>query len=1316
MKTCFKHILFTLCLIAGFATLTTTCTFEDDNDNDNGGGQTHPLEEGIISFKLKLPNNSTRALTLADENELNDVKILVFKTTGEFLYSADAILDNLDNEPMVKRYKAKVSPTKSNEKVDIMTIANGGSIIRQLYPDGIPNNQGLTRNDLTNAFNIERPNGWIVKKSDSNYTPIPMWGWAPGVSIDSKTGLGEAHSTFHLTRMVAKIDVSIIGEAKNNFKMSGVYLMNRNTVGRLIPNVAAPNVWTGSSPKAVTPSLPDNPKPEKGADNYLAYAENYVEAETLEHEVKGVIYSFEAEKGVPYEASTAYEESPCIIIGGKFLNSQNVTYYRVDFEKTNAGGAKEHLHLLRNYLYSISISRITGPGYPDIDGALKNKPLNIIGEVEPWIDSDMPHQVTDGIHVLSVDRDEFLFYAPGDADSMRIYTDVSSGWRINAANVASWLQFVSPSPNDSGYVKGAPLSYIRVIIKPSEIKETDSPRETSFTVEAGALKKSITVRQTNESPHGLTASPSVLIFPLSAPDAKTVKVTSMPADAVRSVIYTTTGSIKFLPGKGPQDYHNTKATNFIIQPVAGGSGTVHMVIRTANAEGLSDTQVVTIIQLNTDSMFGMVGLPDAGYEAADQGNKIIQILSEIPWKLNLMPQNNPSNAPWTGNMLKLTDLDEHPARPEVLVDYHFELFQNPNYGRRTAYVGVMSTVPGWQYITFPIKQKGTPPHVKIISPESKQINFGESIEPQSVRITTNAGWKFSADGEYSKVILKTDSSVNTVHHGTSIALNPVERTIWFTPTQPPYETLKAGTQVSTVVKFQTDNHPDSLPAGSDEIVITRTAKIHCENIYYRHDELNNLLHVTAYTNTEWRVICPELKIDSTLKVDSYDAHVATFPIPGDEIFAAREYHFTTTSASAQRDTTVWKAAASLRFVSTTGFPSPSSGQRIPEYGVSEATSNYYLNFEGTYSGDFDVRVMRTVGDITKPGTIVHGSSHKRKMLIAAADSWDDCHLAFEYKEGINTELSWRQIFYPNGGSLVEFIQGGYSVKGRFDRQVLQPSHTTLRVHLEGFFPGLYAYAVYDGQVSAKKYIPAMEPDKARQGEEAIGEISIARATSWDKSRAIQVYVSDSTRHKTIHIADIDQLPLHIDTRSNVAMVDVQGQTITFPFTGHHSGLNVIVDEQYRAAVIPESTTISAGGDFTLVLDVSRNEGKPRNIKVLLKDHTDVTRSELTITQLGEEGLILQRLAYEEWPNMGGSYEPFDCSDKDPNEIAEHFRLAGIVLEAGKDYYIASARPVANPGPPGNPYWILRRVQGDTYTLGQIYNGLLPEFYVLLKRN
>ncbi|MDR2496067.1 MAG: hypothetical protein LBD21_02960 [Tannerellaceae bacterium] len=1314
MKTCIKHILYILCIIAGFAALA-TCTFEDDKNDDE---KPNPLEDGIISFKLKLPNNSTRALSLSDENELADVKVLVFKTTGEFLYAAEAMLDNLDNEPMVKRYKAKVSPTKSNEKVDIMTIANAGSILKSIFPNGIPNNEGLTRSDLTDAFTLERPNGWIVRKTDSNYTPVPMWGWAPSVSIDPETGLDEAHATFHLTRMVAKIDVSILGEAKASFKMTGVYLMNRNTVGRLIPNVAAPNLWTGASPKAVTPSLPDDPKPKKGADNYLEYADSYVDRETLEHEVKGVIYAFEAEKGIAYEATKSYEESPCVIIGGKFLNSPNVTYYRVDFEKTNADGKSEHLHILRNYLYSISISRITGPGYPDIDGALKNKPLNIIGEVEPWIDSDMPHQVTDGIHVLSVDRDEFLFYAPGDADSMRIYTDVANGWRINTANAASWLHFVSPAPNDSGYVKGAPLSYVRLTIKPDEIKETDDPRETSFTVEAGALKKSIKVRQSNESPHGLTVSPSVLIFPLSAPDPKTIKVSSMPADAVRSVIYTTTGTVKFLPGKGPQDYHNTKATDFVIQPVAGGSGTVHMIVRTSNAEGLSDTQVVTIIQLNTDSMFGMVGLPAAGYEAADQGDKMIRILSEIPWRLNIMPQNNPSNAPWSGYMLKLTDLGEHPPRPEVLVDYHFELFQNPNYTERVAHVGVISTVPGWEYITFPIKQKGTPPSIRILEPASRHIDFGESNEPVSVKFSTNANWSFSGDSEYSDVILRTDSSDNTEHYGTSIALHSVERTLVFTPRQPPFEVLKAGEIVSTVVKFQTEGHSDSLPLSTDEIVLTRKAKEHCEDIYYRHDENNNLLYVTALTNADWRVVCEELHIDTLIDIDSYDAHVVKFSLPGNEIFEARKYKFSTTSASHKKDTTINIAAATLEFFEVEGFPVPDAYHTIPAQGVPAVGSDYYLIFTGTYKGNFDVQVMRTdpIHGLTE-GVLIRNRTNRSDNVIAVqvnisgTDIWEDRIVTFRYRQGTDSKLPWIYARYRNKTEQVQFVQSGYSVQSKTIRESLAPNPTYLEVDLSGYFPSMGLYATYSGKTSDTTNIPRtplynVDTDRPEK-------IWIPAAESWDAQRDVQVFGFDRiNQHKEL-LVTIPQSNLFISPKIISCFSDAIGGPVSIPqdYTGYHSALNVVVDPANSGMVSADDrSNIEEGDRIDLRLTTKRNEGRARTMKVYLKDDAGVTRITLSIYQPGEELYIVQKMEKcGAWPTVA-DYEAIDLSHnmtETVRDIVLHIERAGYEILDGVEYYIAAEPPVAGKT---THYWGFRK--GDS-NFSNPSLGCLDEYFVIL---
>ncbi|MDR0538258.1 MAG: hypothetical protein LBH04_09525 [Tannerellaceae bacterium] len=1223
MKTCLKQFLNIFLIAAGLAMISASCTFEDNIEPEIDP----EANTGLVTFSLKLPNNSTRSLTLADENELKEVKVLVFSESGVLKYATDAIYADL-GDATIKKYTAKIAPTASGEKVDIMIVANANSLIRNKYPDGIPLNQGLTRDNLAQTFTVEKTSGWVSDKNNANYTPIPMWGWTTGATIHEENGLDANHSTIGLTRMMAKINLSILGEARNTFKLSAVYLMNRNTVGRIIPNITAQEPWTGLTPRALTPSLPTEPKTLKGAANGLMYGDSYLNNPAQPYEMNGVIYSFEANRGVGYSETnkTAYEESPCIIIGGRYEGDPaTITYYRVDFSKKGSDGSQEYLHLLRNYFYDVSISNIDGPGYPSVDDALRNRPLHITGEVVPWIDSDMPIQVTDGIHVLSVDKDNISFDASGAPDSMKIYTDVSNGWRINVANIPSWLHIVSPTLTGDT-LRGAPLEYIKVLFKLDALSKSSPPRETSFVVEAGALKKTITIRQSNDVKISLSLTPNTLIFPLSAPNSKSITVTSTPANAVRYVSYTKSGSISFLPGKGPSDYNNTAATDFVIQPTPGTSGSAMVLVRISNDEGQSVTQMFYIVQLATDTEFGFIGLPAAGYEADDQGPKTIQIISEIPWRLT-MGQQNPPNTPYQGNMITLTDFAEHSAHPGMLEDYTFTLAQNPGYmPQRVAYFTVNSSAPGWSPFEFPVFQKGTQPEIEVLSPVTKLFEFYDN-NTVTLTIKTNAGWRYTTDQNFSSVIAAVDSLPNVTHFGSNNGINMVTRTITFTPVD--LSDIPGGQKKSTILRFETANHPGVEPA-IEQVILTQGAKELWDDVFYSYDKDEELLTITAYTNTEWRIVCQNI-IDSIVPAKPYGPQVVTVPVPWLGTFEAGNYNFSAWMASdvtKKKDTLISTPAATLNFVRYEGNLLRDT---IPAEGIQMETSSSYLIFDGSYTGDFNIRVKRYEPLPVESGTIIPGDKLIRKIAIKPTNQWGIRKLGFEFQKG--------NEYIPIGDATTNrFVQKGYYISGRTQADALPPIMTSLNQFITGYYPTVYIYAAYN--YTDGTGVGTTDSTRVTAGTAAAPIITIPANNSWEKDRNVSFIAEDRSvfpPHKET-LSSVTQNHYSLTPAESPALIvpSAGSPEITFVFRGYHPAMQAFPSSN---SIIAKNEYTNPGGDVTVSVSVKENFGKERTLWVDLREvGSPITRAKLVITQMGiPTNIILRGDNQDYWTTIQENY-------------------------------------------------------------------------------
>ena len=91
-------------------------------------------------------------------------------------------------------------------------------------------------------------------------------------------------------------------------------------------------------------------------------------------------------------------DSACLVLSGRYKSDPNAswndvetTYYRVDFcrDVRDGGGLAP---VLRNHRYLFSVKRVSGPGMPTVEEALKSASVNLEVDVESW--NDFPETET----------------------------------------------------------------------------------------------------------------------------------------------------------------------------------------------------------------------------------------------------------------------------------------------------------------------------------------------------------------------------------------------------------------------------------------------------------------------------------------------------------------------------------------------------------------------------------------------------------------------------------------------------------------------------------------------------------------------------------------------------------------------------------------------------------------------------------------------------------------------------------------------------------------------------------------------------------
>lgn len=143
-------------------------------------------------------------------------------------------------------------------------------------------------------------------------------------------------------------------------------------------------------------------------------------------------------------AGAEFDAAACVIVGGYYGNATAPTYYRIDFATPNiVNGVQnkpqpdDRFDLLRNKVYVVNITSVSGPGKNTPEEALKSDETKMTAEVQEWNQNDKVGDITtDGVYTLSVDKSELQYYTDGTPEEIVVKTDydgvLGSGWTLEA--------------------------------------------------------------------------------------------------------------------------------------------------------------------------------------------------------------------------------------------------------------------------------------------------------------------------------------------------------------------------------------------------------------------------------------------------------------------------------------------------------------------------------------------------------------------------------------------------------------------------------------------------------------------------------------------------------------------------------------------------------------------------------------------------------------------------------------------------------------------------------------------------------------------
>ncbi|GAB6118860.1 FimB/Mfa2 family fimbrial subunit [Dysgonomonas termitidis] len=446
-----------------------------DEREGNTAGQG---DEQLVSFSIRVPGAAapkTKALTGDDENEVANIVLLLFNSSGYYTYQP-IYINNVTTTPgnsAIKTFTAKVPVGTYN----MVVLANSSQIVSAALGSI---NQGDTKATVMQQLKLTNADKWNSDPADAGYKKIPMWGEIANLTVGEST----PGQSVTLVRMVSKIDVTLSATAQTKFALKSVRLYNYNNQGYVAPDTD--NNWSSVSNIVTAPTVPASAqKPSPAVDNPLLY--DGISITTTDISCINEIYTFEAAKG----SATGAAANTCLVIGGIYGSDGVETFYRVDFANT-VEGATTYLDLLRNHHYTVTIADVKDSGLSTPENAFNSRPADITATITAWNDGGLDEFDAGGQYRLTVSSGEFNFSGSAGNSTLEVFTDYTDG----ATYACFEADGVTPATGGWLSVTGGPVTAnTKTTLGIQVTANTGAVRTRKIKITAGNLTHVVTVTQ-----------------------------------------------------------------------------------------------------------------------------------------------------------------------------------------------------------------------------------------------------------------------------------------------------------------------------------------------------------------------------------------------------------------------------------------------------------------------------------------------------------------------------------------------------------------------------------------------------------------------------------------------------------------------------------------------------------------------------------------------------------------------------------------------------------------------------------------------------
>ena len=483
-------------------------------------------EEGGVRVNFRYGSNplssATRALTYAQENEIEDINVLVFDKNDELVDILEGKNVVVTTGSLDPRYSAEgtfsviIKPSASaTDTYNLVVLANAETALMTAYGS-------LDVDDVTDKDYDDVIAALFVNVNSKLYPSggvIPMWGESGQIEIKTGTTI----DPLELTRAIARIDVGV-GQAayivtdnvwewdgKDGsgdiipFSLGSVYVIKPNNRFAIIPDVdelsaGNPTILAGTSAISMANSIKNFKYDDDNIAGVTSDRGGYLTQNIYipETDIKM------SAAGAPGDAN--HSNRMAIVVGGYYDGGTTETFYRLDFVKDN-----DLMNVLRNHLYRFDITSVYGDGYSTVEEAYNANTFNMDFEILDWDVNDMGNIIFDRTYYVSLknSRNENL-----DNRTAVVYRNATStDWIVFDTNIPLETFTLAlnnggsfPTPGDPTVIENDRFRveitknidgddcFLFTALKDYEEGATDNPSELTVTAE-GRIKFKITIIQ-----------------------------------------------------------------------------------------------------------------------------------------------------------------------------------------------------------------------------------------------------------------------------------------------------------------------------------------------------------------------------------------------------------------------------------------------------------------------------------------------------------------------------------------------------------------------------------------------------------------------------------------------------------------------------------------------------------------------------------------------------------------------------------------------------------------------------------------------------